>query len=177
MPHPFLNLTASLRKRLFWLFLGLTIITTIVLQLVDGPLQTLTAPQGIVSYELAGGANMAGRILAEWNANARLHAAFSLGFDYLYMLAYATTLALAALWAAEGLSGWGRRLGALLAWSMGIAGLADATENFFLWRMLVSGPTDAAAATARWAALLKFTLIILLLLYVIFALIVQRVRK
>ncbi len=171
MSHPFLSLTPSQHKRLFWIFLALTLLATLVLQMIDGALQTPAAPQGIVSYELAGNAQAAGQILASWDAHAALHAAFSLGFDYLYMLAYAVTLALAVLWLADGFSGRLRYAGILLAWGMGIAGSADATENYFLWQMLISGPSDAAAMIARGAALLKFALILIAFLYLVLILV------
>ena len=178
MSHPFQSFSYTQHKRLFWSFLALTILATLVLQIIDGALQTAAAPQGIVSYELAGSAAAAGAILASWDANAQLHAAFSLGFDYLYMLAYTVTLALVALWLAEVHTGLIRNLGVLLAWGMGVAGLADAVENYFLWQMLVSGPAETPALVAHWAALLKFTLIILAFIYVIVALIAYRfVRK
>ena len=170
MSQPFSKCSTLTRKRLFWLSLGMTLAVALVLQKIDGALQTSAAPQDIVSYELAGSAAAAGRILASWDAAARLHASFSLGIDYLFMLAYAVTLALAALWAGAKLSGWAQRLGVALAWGMGAAALADATENFFLWRMLTAGPADGAAGIARGAALLKFTLILLTLVYIIIAL-------
>jgi len=155
-------------------FFGFDVFATLVLQMIDGSLQTAAAPQGIVSYELAGNAIETGRILDSWDANARLHAAFSLGFDYLYMLAYTVTLALAALWLADARKDWIRSAGLVVAWGMGVAGLADALENYFLWQMLVSGPAETPAMMARWAALLKFALIILAVLYIIFVLIAHR---
>ena len=167
MSHLFLRLTPSQHKRLFWFFLALTLLATLVLQMIDGALQTPAAPQGIVSFELAGNAQSAGLILASWDANAALHAAFSLGFDYLYMLAYAVMLALAVLWQADGFSGWLRHAGILLAWGMGVAGIADATENYFLWQMLINGPSDTAAMIAHGAALLKFALILAAFLYLV----------
>jgi hypothetical protein len=177
MTHPFLHFSSSVRKRLFWFFLALTALATLALQMIDGSLQTAAAPQGIISYELAGSAAAAGNILASWNANARLHAAFSLGFDYLYMLAYGATLALAALWLADARQGFIRSVGVILAWSMGVAGLADALENYFLWQMLVSGPAESAAITARWAALLKFALILLTFAYLIILLLLGLFRR
>jgi hypothetical protein len=177
MSHPFLSLTPSQHKRLFWIFLALTLLATFVLQIIDGALQTPAAPQGIVSYELAGNAQAVGQIFASWDANAGLHAAFSLGFDYLYMLVYAVTLALAVLWLADGFSGLLRHAGILLAWGMGIAGFADATENYFLWQMLINGPSDAAAVIAHGAALLKFTMILLAFLYLIIALLMGFFRN
>ncbi len=170
MKHPLAHLTAAQRKKYFWSFLALTLALTLVMQRLDGALKTPASPGGIVSFELAGNAQTADDILTHWDADARLHAAFGLGFDYLYMLAYAVTLALAALWARARASGIMRRAGEALAWSMGLAALADATENYFLWQMLIHGANNTAASTARAAALLKFTLLILTLLYLIPAL-------
>ncbi len=170
MQHPFFSLPPKQHKHLFWFFLALTVLATMVLQRIDASLQTAAAPQGIVSYELAGTAAKAADILASWDANAQLHAAFSLGFDYLYMLAYTVTLALALVWLVQGRPGFASSLGVVIAWAMGIAGLADATENYFLWQMLTVGPADMAAMIARGAALLKFALIIFAFLYLIFLL-------
>jgi uncharacterized RDD family membrane protein YckC len=60
---------------------------------------------------------------------------------------------------------------------MGAAGLADAVENYFLWQMLISGPSDTAAMAARWAAMLKFALILLAILYIVFVLISNLFHK
>ncbi len=177
MSHPFLSLSYQQHKRLFWFFLALTLLATLVLQIIDGSLQTAAAPNGIVSYELAGSAAVAGSILASWDANAQLHAAFSLGFDFLYMLAYTVTLALVVLWLAEVRTGLMRTLGVIVAWAMGVAGLADALENYFLWQMLLSGANDTAAVAARWASLLKFGLILLAFAYIILALLAYRFAR
>ena len=177
MSHPLLNLPRPLCKRLFWLSLVLTALSTLVLQLIDRALHSAAAPQGIVSYELAGHAATAAKILASWDANARLHAAFSLGFDHLYILAYVITLTLAALGLAAAHSGIIRSIGIILAWGMGVAGLADVLENYLLWRMLILAPTETAAMTARWAALLKFTLILLTFGYLVTITLLNASRK
>lgn len=72
-----------------WLALVLTIGCAVTLRMIDEPLCTAEAPWGIVSLELAWSSAGAGRILDSWDDNARLHAAFSLGFDYLFLCAYA----------------------------------------------------------------------------------------
>ena len=148
-----------MRRRLFWAFLALTVIATVILQMVDGPLKTSAAPQGIVSFELAGTPGQSARVLGSWNETARVYAGFSLGFDYLYMLAYTITVALATLWATDLFSGWWRRAGVWAAWGMGVVGLADASENYFLWHLLVGNGPDSFFAWARRAAILKFSLL------------------
>ena len=159
MTHPFLRFSEQERRRLFWFFLALTVLATVILQIIDGPLKTALSPQGIVSFELAGTPAQSARILGGWDATARMYAGFSLGFDYLYMLSYTITVALAALWVTDVLSGGWRRAGVWAAWGMGVAGLADASENYFLWRLLIGNGPDSFPALARWAAILKFSLL------------------
>ncbi len=176
MEHPFLGLSPRQRHRLFWPALGLAVIAAVVLQVVDRPLKTDAAPQGIVSFELAGSPAQMALILQSWDANARLHAAFSLGFDYLFMLAYASALALAALWAGEGAGGWMGRLGVGMAWAMGVAGLADAAENGLLWRALLGTAPESYPSWARGAGMLKFAMIGIVLLYVFVASVMRWLR-
>ncbi len=111
-------------------------------QVVGRPLQTAAAPQGIVSYELAGDPATTQAILDSWGPNARVHAGFSLGLDTLFMPLYAATIALSCLW---GAGAFRRRrwplvaLGRPLAWGVWLAALCDVVENIALWRLLV-GP-------------------------------------
>jgi hypothetical protein len=156
------------RGWLWWILLALTIVLTVVLQAVDAPLKTPAAPQGIVSYELAGTTAAAQAILDSWDAGARSHAGFSLGLDYLYMPAYALTIGLACAWAARLLGDRRRWLGSLgrtLAFGLGLAALLDATENYALTTMLFSGVADPWPAVARWCATGKFALILVGLVF------------
>lgn len=176
MSHPFLSLNAGPRGRLFWLCLALTLAAMAVLQQVDAPLQTAAAPQGIVSFELAGDLAGAQAILASWDARARIFAGFSLGFDYLFMPLYAASIALALVWAAgQWGAGWASRLGLGLAWGQGLAALCDAVENLALWRLL-TGEGDPWPALAQSMALIKFGLIGLGILYALAALWPRRGR-
>jgi hypothetical protein len=172
-------------RGLLWpTLLALTIALTIVLQAVDAPLKTPAAPQGIVSYELAGTTAAAQGILDSWDADARVHAGFSLGLDYLYMPVYALTIGLACAWAARVLGGRRRGLGSLgrwLAFGLGLAALLDAVENYALTTMLFSAAADPWPAVARWCATGKFALIVVGLVYAlagfIFWLMTRRSRK
>jgi hypothetical protein len=163
--------------------LVLSIGLTVVLQAVDAPLKTPAAPQGIVSYEFAGTLAAAQSILDSWDADARAHAGFSLGLDYLYMPAYALTIGLACAWAARLLGSrtrWLGRLGWVLAFGLGLAALLDAVENYALTTMLFNTAADPWPAVARWCATGKFALIVAGLLYTlagfIFWLITRRSR-
>ncbi len=177
MQHPFQKLSSTQRRYLFWVALGLTALAAAVLQSIDAPLKTTAAPQGIVSFELAGTQKQVQAILTSWNTQARLYAAFSLGFDYLFMLLYASTIALGVLWQAEQASMLWKRMGVALAWSMGIAGMADAIENVLLWKILLERAPDFFPPLARMAAMLKFSIIGLALFYFLAMLIMRGFKK
>lgn len=174
MTHPLAHLTPKARARLFWLML----VANLLLPLgMSGP-YSAESPYGIVSLELAGTVARAEAIVASWDEAARIHAAFGIGLDYLFMLTYSTAMALACLWAAER---WKAtqpalaRLGQLLAWGQGLAALLDGIENVALLRLLyeVSPPWPQLAAAC---ATLKFTLIGIGLGYTLTGLLARRVR-
>lgn len=165
MNHPLDFVPNERRASLFVSLLFLTLSLFAVFRILDAPLRNAAAPNGIVSYELAGEIKPAVEILASWDARAQLFAAFGLGLDYLFMPAYALTLALGILLAAERHPGWFARLGAWLGWGALAAALFDAVENFSLWQFLLG---DFQALWPRLAALCataKFSLLLLGLVY------------
>lgn len=157
------------KQPLFWAALALTLLILAVFRVIDAPLQTAAAPQGIISYELAGTVARAQAMFDSWDARVRLYAAFGLGLDYLFMVSYAVAIGLAAAWAGRQLGAqrrWPVRVGLALGSGLALAALLDAVENFALARMLFAG-----AAAAPWPALaagcatVKFALVILGLVY------------
>lgn len=164
MWHPL----ASLPAEYFWPLLFLTLIVLLLFQLIDKPLKTGVAPQGIVSYELAGDVAKAQAIVDSWDERARIYAGFSLGFDYLFMLLYATTIAMACLWSAavfEAVSAPLAMLGSLAAWGILLAAVLDGVENYALFRMLTRAVADPWPAISRWCASIKFLLVAIGILY------------
>lgn len=174
--HPFASLLPHRLLRLFWAVFAATVAAMIVLQLIGRPLQTPAAPMGIVSFEFARTPANAQAIVDSWDALARIHAGFSLGFDYLFMPLYSTAIGLACLWGGRALHRRGWRLAALgswLAWGLWLAALCDAVENLALWRLLVAPAVPPWPALAWWMATIKFALILLGLLYYLFALLAR----
>ena len=170
MHHPFESIPTGRRWPIFVPLLVLTLAVMAVLNVVDSPLKTGVAPQGIVSYELAGNVSAARAILDSWNPQARVYAGFSLGFDFLFMVLYSTTIAYACTWVSGGWRGKRRSLasvGLLLAWGQWVAGLFDAVENGALWVMLAAAPAAPWPQIARWCATVKFALVLLGLAYAI----------
>jgi hypothetical protein len=168
LTHPFLRFSSATQKRALPPLVVATLALTVVLQVVGQSLQTAAAPLGIVSFELAGTLAAAQVMIASWDHSAQLHAAFSLGLDYLYMPLYAVAIALACVRAAVTslrTSTAAASLGLLLAWGMGLAALLDALENIALWQVLQSSTLAIWPPVARWCAIVKFSLVIAGLLY------------
>jgi hypothetical protein len=130
------------------------------------------APDGIVSLEMAGNADEAQRIIRFWDLwGARDDARGSVVYDYVFLIFYSATIALACVMAAP-LMGrgrrWHKRLGYALAWAQWLAALFDAVENVALLKMLsLAGFGNTWPAVARWCAIPKFLLIFSGIAYVL----------
>ena len=162
LTHPLAAIPSDKRARVFVPLLMATLVITFLFRFI-GPAQPT-----IVDFELAGSVPKAQAIIDAWNANDRIRAGFSLGFDYLYMPVYSTTIALACVMAAGVLkrTAW-QSIGLLLAWGLWIAAVSDATENLALFTELLGNNVAPWPQIAQICAMIKFGLILLGLLYVI----------
>ncbi len=188
MQHPLESVPTAYRRRSFITCLGLTIILFGVLRVLDKPLQNPMSPDGIVSFEFARTPENAQTMIGVWtgrlvvttyrdgeNANAliqpagdslvynpipMLHAAFGLGLDYLFMPAYALTLAFATLLTMQKHTGWVKSLGSVAGYGAFAAALFDAVENYALWQVLSGVYNSGYPAIAAYSASIKFGLLI-----------------
>jgi len=160
MKHPLEFLPHILRKPFFFVFLALTIFIFGVFSFLDQPLKTSAAPSGIVSFELAFTGDVSRSILDSWDENARLFAAFGLGFDFLFMPVYAVALSLGLLLASRDKPGWYLNLTTMLGWGAFAAALFDAIENYALWNLLIGNPGGSYPQIAGICASIKFMLLI-----------------
>lgn len=178
MKHPLEFIPGNLRKRFFLTFLFLTFILAAILRVLDRPLQTSAAPNGIVSFELAGNAQTARAITDSWKQLSLLlsatadrpnpdivnvayaFAAFGLGIDYLFMPVYALALAFATLLAGQNHTGWIRTLTAIAGYGALMAALFDAVENYALFRVLLGVYDTGFPEIASFCAIFKFGLIL-----------------
>lgn len=165
MKHPLEFLPNPSRKPLFWAFFILTLILFSIFRPLGAPLMTSAAPSGIVSFELARTPENAQAMLTSWDTRAQLFAAFSLGFDFLFMPVYALALAIGTLLAAGRHPGWFASLGAWLGWGAFLAAILDAVENIGLWNSLLGNVNSTWPEVSFWCASLKFGLILLGILY------------
>ena len=167
---PFSWLEPPARKNALILLGMLTLILTAVLQILDGPLKNALAPNGIVSFELAGDFSRSQAILNSWNPVARLYAALSLGIDYLYLAAYSLFLSLACFSLAQKFGSKANRFfhtGIFIAYLQLLAATLDALENFALIRLLLGSQQELFSRLAYYCASIKFLLIISGILYII----------
>lgn len=178
MKHPLLQVPRRRRLFLFLLFLALTLLVMMALNVTGRTLVNDSAPSGIVSYEFAGDQATAEEIINSWDETARVYAGFNLGLDYLYLFLYSTTIAMALLWLTDGFeTRWLANLAQILAWGLWLAALLDACENYALFTMLVNGPSATWPQVAWWCAAVKFSLVIAGLLLVLVAAVLQALRR
>lgn len=131
-----------------------------VLAAIDRHLRGVTTPLGIVSYELCAYGGTCDAITASWQGRTRDLALFSLGFDYLFMVAYPAAISL-VLWRVRmTLPPVLRGAVPLLAGGIWLAGALDAIENYHLFQLLAGGPGTRHAWPATCAATIKFLLIV-----------------
>ncbi len=168
MRHPFESIPPGKLRIAFVPALALYAIIQLVFAWLDIPLRTAAAPNGIISFELAGSAAAAQAILVSWGELARLDASFGLGIDFLFMVAYSTMIGVAAIWAGRTLAGrgsWLAGLAGLVAWGLWLAVLCDSVENIMLLKQLFSGAASPLPEIAGISAAFKFALITIGLVY------------
>ncbi len=168
--HPFTHISDSTQKRVLIMLVVITLLLTVIFIRLDVTLKTSDAPMGIVSFELAKDFSEAQAIMNSWDGNARNYALFGLGLDYLYMFAYSFSIGLACVMLANALP---RRLstigtaGIWIAWTLWLAALLDATENYALMQLMLGSQNPTWALVSFYCAIPKFVIIAVGLCYVI----------
>ncbi|WP_417543069.1 hypothetical protein [Marinobacter sp.] len=134
-----------------------TLVLLVALLLINQPLKTGAAHQGIVSYQLAGNAEQALAIVQNWGAEGLQRAKLSLWLDFLFIPVYCLTLILLTRHCTLDRPGVRERTAARWIRTLFVAaGLADVAENVLLLNNL-EAPTDAISLAAAISALAKFT--------------------
>jgi len=173
--NPFSWLSVQTQKKALIFFGVAALILLITISMVDQPLKNSNSG-GIISYELAGNFERSQEILNSWDYTAKLYAAFSLGIDYLFMVAYSLFLALSIYKLSQNFVGQKEsllKIGIYLSWAQFVAAIFDGIENYFLFRLLSGSQVEMFSTLAFYSASIKFILIFLGLLYIIIALILK----
>jgi len=132
--------------------LVVTALLLFTLLMVNQPLQTASAPQGIVSYQLAGTADQAHAILRSWRSEGVAWARV-----FLFIPAYVLALMQLTRHFTRDRPGIRERVGARWVRALfATAGLSDGAENILLLNNF-NPPTDEVSLSATLCALVKFT--------------------
>ncbi|TVP59571.1 MAG: hypothetical protein EA349_02885 [Halomonadaceae bacterium] len=131
----------------------------VVLMMINQYLITPDAPQGIISYQLAGDAESAKQIRRAWGSGGQLWAHLSLYLDFLFVALYLTFLLKLSnhlLLDRPGVRE--QQMGSVAKWLFIIGGSSDVAENVFLL-IAIARPEaeDHWAIAAVVATLLKLT--------------------
>ena len=187
MQHPLEFIPNQYRRRIFFTLLILTLILFGVFSILDIPLRTPAAPNGIVSFELARTVGQANAITSEWKRSSLLlsavagqanpdivnipyaFAAFGLGLDYLCMPVYAFALAFGTWLPAGPHGGWPKSLGAVAGYGAFAAAVFDAVENYALFQILLGRLYSPYPELAFYCAVTKFGLLFFGLIYLLWA--------
>jgi hypothetical protein len=151
-------------------------------------LKSKSAPQGIVSLELASSPKTVERILEEWRGDhpgismednlEKMVQAVPKGkdelalrltmLDFVFLLGYASALSMSCVWLARrsGLP----TLGLALGWAIWLAALLDAVENTLLLRLMNGGVQSFNVLATLGCALGKFAIFLAALGFTCFAL-------
>lgn len=162
--HPLSWISSEWRVKIFFLFTVFTFLAYLVFLRLDAPLRNRFAPAGIVSFELAGSAQVAQSIINSWDNEAKLNASFGLGFDFLFMPFYAVSIGMGILLGAKNArEPWGR-MGGMLGWFVVAAVIFDCIENVVLFSIL-RGNFMLPPVIAAGCAYAKFGILICGLIY------------
>lgn len=136
---------------------------------LDSYLITDSSPNGIVSFELAKDFTKSRSIVNAWNNTARSAVGLSLGLDFIFLLIYATFIAVLIsvlnnrLWQNHTFY----YVGKLLFVAIFIAAFFDFIENVALIKILLGSHNEIWPITAYYFAFLKFMIILICIIYII----------
>jgi len=167
---------------LFRIFLVLLLISIAVMRYFDSFLITERSPNGIVSFELAKESYMANEMILAWDTTAKTAAGLSIGFDFLFLIIYASFISFLILKINKYLF-LNRNKKSLERMFLGFPFLAaffDVIENIALIKLLLGDMQIKWRLIAYYAAVIKFELLIIAIVYVLIGgaiLIYKRLKK
>ncbi|MBR9869991.1 MAG: hypothetical protein GYB26_02495 [Gammaproteobacteria bacterium] len=145
--------------------LGLTLVASLVLSaaifiallVMNQPLKTASAPQGMISFQLAGTAQQAQAIIASWKPEGVSTARASLWVDFAFIAAYLAMLLQLTRRFSQDRPGVRERIIAKWVRTLFIvAGTSDVIENIALLNNF-NPPDNSLSIAASIFSLLKFT--------------------
>jgi len=166
---PFSKLSRSSERNLTIGLFILLLVTISAMLFFDSFLKNEIAENGIISFELAKDLETSKAILYSWNEQGKIAASLSMGLDFLFLMIYASFIALLIHKLNERL--WKNKsfyyIGSMLVWAAFIMALADTIENIALIRLLLNDFLQYWASVAYYFAILKFAILFISMLYIL----------
>jgi len=179
LQSPFSKLSRSSERNLTIGLLILLLVTISAMVFFDSFLKNELAENGIVSFELAKDLKASNLILNSWNEHAKIAASLSMGLDFLFLIIYASFIALLIHKLNERL--WKNKpfynVGIILVWAAFIMALSDAVENIALIRLLLGDMQQHWSSIAYYFAIIKFTILIIGMLYILLSFMYLLIKK
>jgi hypothetical protein len=166
--HPFKWIVNPVQKYVLPVLAVLAVGVMVCMYIIGMPLQTKTAPQGIISFEFAGSLENAQQMIGSWGKDGPLYAGLNMGLDYLYLVLYSCALGLGCVVVARGFLNRCRFIvimGIILSWAQICAALLDVVENLALIRVLLGSGSELWPALALSCAVPKFVFVTMGALY------------
>ncbi len=169
-------------NRLFRILLVLLLISIVVMRYFDGFLITERSPNGIISFELAKESYIVAKMIHEWDATAKIAAGLSMGFDFLFLIIYASFISFLILKINKYLflNSNEKSLGRVFVGIPFLAAFFDIIENIALIKLLLGDIQSKWSLQAYYAAVIKFGLLIIAIVYILIGgaiLIYKRLKK
>lgn len=180
MNHPFQSIAQDRISKYLIPLILLTLIFMFTLNTLGSSLNTNQAPNGIISYELAGDVHTAKAIIDSWDTRSQIIASLSLGIDYLFLVIYSNAIGLGCIWAMSAFLSKPTILlssGIFLAWGQWLAALLDGVENTALLKLLLGNIQAPWPQVAQICATIKFFIIALGLIYIVLGTVVKSVKR
>lgn len=165
MRNPFEQIPTDKRRTIFLPLLVATILIFIVWVLMVIPMSNEKAPLSVSSFGMAGNLSDAREMVASWDETARLSGTLGIGFDFLQLVVYPLTFAMACVWLARmfkerGFSGLST-LGLLIAWGQLLAAVFGTVQNYVMMSVLLGGDSEFGMKVSFWATLFKLIFLFL----------------
>jgi len=182
LASPFSKFSKQAEKKFTFFTLALLLIGIATMRFFDNFLINEICTGGITSFELAKDVSVSEAILNSWDETAKLAAAFSIGFDYLFLFIYSTFIAILIhklnerLWKDKPFY----KFGVLLIYAQFVAALFDAIENIGMMQLLFGNVEQFWASISFYFATMKFLLILAGISYILVnfgVFLVKKVKK
>lgn len=157
----------------------LLLISISVMRYLDSFLITELSPNGIVSFELAKELSKSNEIINSWNATAKSAAGLSMGFDFLFLIIYASFISWLVYLINDRLFIKSKNifLKKVLILLPFIAAFFDVLENMALIKLLLGDLQQIWSSLAYYFAVIKFVLLIVAISYILVGGLISILRR